>query len=894
MNVAERIRAGAGLHRTVVRCLGPFRIVDPPGNQFQVRTRKARALLAALAFPRRSMSRDMLAALLWSDRGEAQARASLRQTIFELQHSGDVEPVLVAGRDDIAIRPDLLVTDLDLVRESAAVGDWQRLLVQLQQAETGLLSDLDGLDEEYDSWLRNARALEPASTLAIAAEAAERCMESAGPRMALDIVSEVIRLDSANEQAVRVALRIDKQLGDNAALHRHYAALRDRLREEYDSEPSPETVELFARLANGKQSGAQPKPRVDPQAAADGERPASTHWLGKRLPIALAAFAAVAALVAAAFLFLPRAGGSEVPAGDSVLVAVLPFEQQPPDGTFLAAGLWEQTRGALTRNPSIRVLGRATTEATARKKLAPDQYLKRLGVTHLLEGTVRRSGPDFLVSVSLTRTADGVAVWQDSFRGRMGEPLALQDAIANGIEGKLRAQLAPGGGRRAEEIATSPEVYALYSQARHLIAAREFDSMQRAEALLRDALKADPNYAPAWALLGEAIFFNQRGAIENSSARAEALAAVRHALALAPNFGPAHAILALLAGDPSKDAEATLRQAVALDPSDSEAWNWLGNSLASQGRYPEAIKAYEKTVAIDPLFYPAVTNLFVRADEIRDEAAIDRLLETITRAGASADLLNGLKARRAYARGDYSAGLKLLGEEGLDGNLHAKRLLWDGWFEGLTRMGYYDTLHRVTGCPDWYAPLLSGKVLPPTRFHNRPVTADEFWTSFFFSAPAARAMVRLNHSRELVKLYRAGFANADEFISRTGRMDMLSDLAPILSVALAKTGSADEGAYLLSAASRRMENILGRVPSRDAAGRLALIRAAQGEREQSLALLDLALRRGWYPDGRNVTLDLADEPAFAGLASDPRFQAVRKRILDHIARERAELGPLPV
>ncbi|HET6536400.1 MAG TPA: hypothetical protein VFG41_09475, partial [Sphingomicrobium sp.] len=241
MNVAERIRVGAGTRRTVVRCLGPFRIHDPSGNQFQVRTRKARALLAALALSGRPMSRDSLAALLWSDRGEAQARASLRQSIFELQHCGEEEPVLVAARDDLAIRPDLLVTDLDLVREAAAEGDWQRLLVQLQHAEPGLLTDLDGLDEEYDSWLRCERALEPANTLSLAVEAAERCLEAAGPRAALDITCEVLRLDPVNEAAARLAMRIDKQLGDSAALHRHYGALRDRLAEDYGAEPSAET-----------------------------------------------------------------------------------------------------------------------------------------------------------------------------------------------------------------------------------------------------------------------------------------------------------------------------------------------------------------------------------------------------------------------------------------------------------------------------------------------------------------------------------------------------------------------------------------------------------------------------------------------------------------------------
>ena len=105
MNVAERIQQGAAKSRVVVRCLGRFRLQDAAGDQLQIRTRKARALLAALAFSGRPMSRDSLAALLWSDRGEVQARASLRQTIFELQHFGGEDPILAVGRDEISIRP---------------------------------------------------------------------------------------------------------------------------------------------------------------------------------------------------------------------------------------------------------------------------------------------------------------------------------------------------------------------------------------------------------------------------------------------------------------------------------------------------------------------------------------------------------------------------------------------------------------------------------------------------------------------------------------------------------------------------------------------------------------------------------------------------------------------
>lgn len=880
LNVAEPVGRGWTGASLVARCLGAFRLEGGSGSQFTIRTRKARALLAVLAVQRRAMPRESLADLLWSDREAAQARSSLRQTIFEIQHADPSRGrLLVAAREDLSVSCEVIVTDLELIRTASSSEDWPQLLTLLETSDAGLLIDLDGLDREMDDWLRLQRAQEPAKTLATAVSAAERCATEAGPRAGLDLISEVLRLDPGNEEATRLAMRFAHELGDRVGLHRHFTALRDRLREEYAAEPSPETMELLGRLANAN---------VRPAESARGvEEPVLGASSPKRLQVFAAAVLAALALVAAGW-WLTRPGASTL----QTVVVVLPFDHQPRDQSYLAAGLWEQTRAALTRNSAIRVLGRTTTAAMAEQKLAPDQYLKRFGVTHILEGSVRRSGRDLLVSVSLTRTSDGVIVWENAFRGRMGEPFALEDAIANGIEGKLRARLAPGGGRRAEQIATTPEVYALYSEARDLISTRQRLNFQRAEALLREAVKKDPNYAPAWSLLGAAIIFNGRIAIVDAKARAEGLAYVKRALSMAPNFAPANATLALVEGDASKEAEAPLRRAVALDPSYSEAWLWLGNSLATQGRPLEARASYRHALELDPLLSPAIYNLYGIADELGDKSTKAWVWKQVARAGASPETFYGLKAQDAYLTGDYSAGLKLLRNHGLDAGGKPAPLLWGFWFDLLTAAGYYNQLHGITGCPHWYAPLLAGKTLPPKTFDGKPVTSEEFWTSSFFSTAASRAMINLGASRDLVRLYRTGFRNADDFISETDRQDMLPELAASLSVALSAEGSTDEASYLLAAASVREEQKISRFPNgRSDPARLAMVKAAQGDPDRALALLGRALAFGWHPDGRLIAIDLAQEPAFRGMRNDPRFRETRKRILDHIARERAELGP---
>lgn len=900
MNVAQQMRRPAGTSRLVVRCLGRLRLETGGGAALAIRTRKARALLACLAAAGRPMTRDGLAALLWSERAPVQARSSVRQAIFELQHLAESDaPMLAVSREQIAVRSEMMVTDLALIRAAAQQGDWGRLAVLLQDSEAGLLTDLDGLDLEFDAWLRTERTREPSATLDCVVAAAERCRAEAGPRAALDLLSQVVRLDPVNEEAARTALSIAHELGDQGALHRHFGLLRDRLREDYDAEPSAETVALFKRLANGSAAAAleasgvvagEPAAPALPEPAAPAPIPLQAQR--RRLSSLAAVALLVLALAALAGLALSKRMVPQAQA-EPVVLAVLPFEEQPRGDGFLATGLWEHTRAALTRNGSLRVLGPSTSAIMARQRLAARDYQRRFGVTHLLEGSVRRTGTEVMVSVSLSQTSDGVAIWQGMFRGRMGEPFALQDRIASGIEGRLRGRLAPSGGRRAEQIATMPEVYGLYSQARELMVSWNPGNMARAKALLRTAVATDPNYAPAWSALAAATFFTGRRAIVDEKSRAEAIAAVRRALELAPNLAQAHSTLALVEDKSAAAAERSYRRAIALDPGYAAAWNWLGEALQRQHRLPEAIAAYQRAVAIDPLLWPAIQNLASAAEEAGDQAALDRLMRDLGRAGADPMLVGSVRADRLYLQGDYSGAIALLEGLGRDAQGRTPPALWYNWFEALSAVGEFDRLHGITDCPDWYAPLLAGKALPPTEMEGRPVSPQEFWTSFFFSHPASRAMVEQGRSRDLVKLYRAAFNDVDDFISKAERYGLLSGLAPTVAVALRQSGSAGEADYLLAAAANQVRPATARPGNRSARAELAAIRATQGDSGQAVALLTAATREGWLPNGRQHSLDLGREPAFAALRGDPRFEAIRKRILDHIARERSELRPFP-
>jgi DNA-binding SARP family transcriptional activator/TolB-like protein len=883
--------------RMRLSCLGQLRLQDQAGNELTPRTRKARALLAVIALSGRPCSRERLADLLWSDRGADQARASFRQAIFELRHLGNAAAAVTSPvRDTVSLNGEMITTDLWAIRSAAAADDFECLVALLSASEAGLLTDLDGLDPELDAWLHVERAHEPSRTLAAAVAAAERCLDQAGPQVANGIVAEVQRLDPSSEEAARLAMRIAHRQGDSGSLHRHFEVLRERLRGDFDAEPSRETQELFRELSD---RATPPQPASGEPDAGDvlaatpapAAIPPTPHGLTKRWALAIPALAVLAGLGAVAW---KPAAGPASPV-EPPLVAVLPFEQYPKGDGSLADGLWEDTRSLLSQNGTVRVLGRTTSQAIADDNLTPKAYHDRLGVAYILDGSVQRQGDRVRVNVSLTRTSDGARVWGQSFDGRLGDPFALQGAIAQGIEGRIRGRLARGGGTRAEQIATTPEVYALYSEARALLNERGHNQVREATQLLRRAVALDPNFAPAWAALGTALYFGLSSPENGAKKRDEAKAFVRRAIALAPNLSQAHAMLAVVDGGRSPQSERALEQAVALDPGNSDAWNWLGNARNDQFRRKDAIAAYARAFEIDPLLTPAVANLAVTLAELGDQPAIDRLLERISRAGGDRQFILSVRATTGYVGGDYSAAIRPMLD--IRGDMPSR---WSGnvqnaMSEGLYRLGYQDEAARLLSYPPWVGPMLRSERLPPNPIPGMPISARDFWLSEYWPLFAGRAMLNLGRAADLVDKYRRGFGSRDEFVVVLGENGSLVAIAPTIAVALRSGGEDLEASHLLDAAEKRVGEGMKNAPGdRELLWELGRIRGAQGRNEEAIALISRAIGLGWMPDGRRYALDLAQDPPLWALRGDPRFKALRGRILSHIARERAELGPVKV
>jgi len=639
----------------------------------------------------------------------------------------------------------------------------------------------------------------------------------------------------------------------------------------------------WAKLKDGVSSVASGEQPLPAEASAVRRAPAFSRRA------VMGAAAALLLLLAGAIFFAPRFLADEGPP----TLAVLPFASLAAADENLVAGIWEDTRHALSRNPQLTVIGRQSAEVMAREDLDPRQYRSRYGVDYLLDGSIRRSGEKLRFSVNLVRTKDGVQVWSESFDRQLKDVFALQAEVATEIEGRIRGRLARGGGTVAEHISTTPEVYALYNDARAIVRKLDVPNMPRATQLLKRAIAIDPNYAPAYATLAMAQYHSIPAAREVRPGWRQGIQAyARRAIALAPNLAIGYAALgAVLPSGP--EAESAIRRAVRLDPNDADSLSGLAWAEQQKGRTDEALELYGRAAEIEPLSSDVVISRLSLLLSLKRNAEVERELERLEKSGAIA--LNGFaRVLVLESRGDLSGAARA----GLDAYKAAspqdRGLLGVRLAATLLNLQLDDVAYRITPVPT-FTPFLwnnDARVLP--FIDKLPVAAEDFWASSPMTQLVTKNLVHHGRDRDLVRLYREGAGSPEKLAERAdATYTFLSD-APLVAMALRRTGDSAEADALLAFADQKLAEVMNdrMYPGPGLLVRLARIRAVQGRRAEAAKTLTQAVREGWLGSMPAITPELLHDPPLALLKDMPEFQKARAYILDYVARERAELGPI--
>ena len=283
-------------------------------------------------------------------------------------------------------------------------------------------------------------------------------------------------------------------------------------------------------------------------------------------------------------------------------LCVLPFANMSDDAQqeYFSDGISEDIITDLSKVSALSVVARNTAFGFKGKSPNVTQVARQLGVSHVLEGSVRKAGNRVRITAQLVDGAGGHPIWAERYDRDLTDIFALQDEISEAIVTALKLKLLPTEKQAIERRGTeSVEAYDLYLMARSYYLAGNQGDPRRQEAierLCRRAVEVDPGYAQAWALIATGLYTLH----EDFGRSGDGEAALDRALALNPDLGEARALKARMLSLAGRHDEAADEIAVALrlDPNSFEVNFRAAVIHYDLGRLAEAVPYFEKAAAL--------------------------------------------------------------------------------------------------------------------------------------------------------------------------------------------------------------------------------------------------------------------------------------------------------
>jgi TolB-like protein/Tfp pilus assembly protein PilF len=361
------------------------------------------------------------------------------------------------------------------------------------------------------------------------------------------------------------------------------------------------------------------------------------------------------------------ATGSSIPQKS---IAVLPFENlsRDPDNAYFADGIQDEILTRLSKIADLKVISRTSTQ---HYKSAPEnlsEIAKQLGVAHILEGSVQKSGDAVRVNVQLIKASNDSHLWADTFDRKLTDIFSVESEVAKAIADQLRAKLT---GQEEQVIAAkptdNPEAYDAYLRglAYNLKTTNTTANALGAQKYLREAVRLDPKFALSWALLS---YVDARGYLNQAlqptvALREEARQAAETALTLQPNLGEAVLAKGYYYYACLKDyntAEHYFEQARQLLPNSGRIPEQLAYVTRRRGQWDQSESYFNEAERLDPrnvslLTQHALSYIWLR----RFPEALRKLDQVLNITPDDVDALV-LKAGIAQAEGDLSHAAALL------------------------------------------------------------------------------------------------------------------------------------------------------------------------------------------------------------------------------------------
>jgi TolB-like protein/Tfp pilus assembly protein PilF len=551
---------------------GGFEARLPSGEMLRISGKKEQALLAYLALcGGQPKTRDKIAALLWSDRGNAHARNSLRQALVALRRDlADVAvKTLVIDGDLLAV--DLTRLDIDAIAAERLLAvdraDDLRELLRLYRGDL-----LDGFaipDTAFEEWLGGERSRYREAVIA----AIHRGLANFAGEEAIEIALRLLALDPLREASHYALMRAYAAQGQSDLALRQYQLCRDMLRRELDVEPNAELRALRDAIASGahqRDSALNLSPVTDRSA------------------------------VMASSLIRPN---SQRPA-----IAVLPFSNLSDDMAqqYFSDGITEDIITELARFSSLLVIARNSSFQYRGRDVDVKQVGRELGVQYVVEGSVRRVGEQLRVTAQLVDTKSGGHIWAQRYDRKIDDLFSTQDELVRAVVATTENRIID---TEAELAARQPPnswaAHDYYLQARKQM--NEYWGYQKAEKPLLQAIELDPTMAEAYAKLTHVWISKFWFSLDDRCVQRAAEYA-RKALSLNPRLSDSHNAMSIAYAFQDQMDQAILHaaRAVELNPNDVHATVDFAQWLIYSGKCVEGLAELDlllKREPIPPVWY---------------------------------------------------------------------------------------------------------------------------------------------------------------------------------------------------------------------------------------------------------------------------------------------------
>ncbi len=289
-------------------------------------------------------------------------------------------------------------------------------------------------------------------------------------------------------------------------------------------------------------------------------------------------------------------------------IAVLPLDNfsGDPKQEYFSDGLTDELTTDLATISALRVISRGSVMQYKGAHRPPTpEIAKALNVDAVVEGSVMRVGDKVRITAQLIDAQADRHLWAKSYERDSRDVLALQDEVALAIAHQINVELTPDEQARfASSRVVNPEAHEAYLKGRYFMSSYSEKGLKKAIGQFEQAIKADPNFAPAYTGLADAYGYGFDSYFPATEVGPKARAAAEKALQLDNTLAEAHASLSFvqiwydfdLAG-----GESTLRRAIALNPNYAEAHHLYGYLLAEQGRFDESLAESKRAAELDPL-----------------------------------------------------------------------------------------------------------------------------------------------------------------------------------------------------------------------------------------------------------------------------------------------------